>query len=833
MSTPSIWRTNAFGPAAPPRIQTGGLTLFASGTGVASFDHLRWTQYPDPALSLATVARCGSTFINWTANLPANTSLGVDVSSDGVTWTDATLQNAGPLPLFNQQDPPWVDIFGSNTGMSYTNACLGYLALDTFSRANQSGWGAATDGQIWQIVVGSPTLAIASNAGTLTGTSALVTVQLGISTAGDMEVLCRVSVASTSDNTGIALRMQANGDCYRVALNSNNLKIDKCVSGVFTTLTSSAFTTNTGTKYWLRGRVQGTNLRAKVWLDGTSEPGGWTLSTTDSSISAASGFGINTLLASSGNTDTYDSFNASQVVDTTTPAGQTATATLDTTHSRLIFTGGVQALYLYNNFTRADVDLLCDMDQADLAGLVFDVGDFLDFYTVVCADASSVNGTANTITLYKIASGVQTQLAQATNIGFVRGTYHRLRAKMLAGVITVFFDGTQVLTYTDSSPLAAGQAGLYSQTGPARFYQLWIAPQGDILTGTPAGDVVTGQFLYTRARLATTDPTVTPQLLDLTTSVFDGNIGPGTVVQGGVNYANTFCDKNMDDLCKQSSTYGWWIDQNKNMMFQDRPVTPAPWIAQSTSILAASDIEHDTNLVVEVANDLYRNRQNLTNVIATGLFSDSFKGDGSRRSFTLSYPVAPNTTPIITLDGNPQSVGLKGTSNSQWYYAYNDLTVTQDTSGTIPTSSDTVVVSYTGTYKTTVTQDNTAGQTALAAIEGGSGIVEAVEDVSSRQMTLATASPYAGQLLTRYGVLGRTITFKTYRNGLAVAQILPVFIPEENLFNAQMLIVSIDITVQTVAPNTQLYGYVVTASEMPKKASWAKLLAYGIPLTSS
>ncbi len=176
---------------------------------------------------------------------------------------------------------------------------------------------------------------------------------------------------------------------------------------------------------------------------------------------------------------------------------------------------------------------------------------------------------------------------------------------------------------------------------------------------------------------------------------------------------------------------------------------------------------------------------------------------------------------------------MKGTSNSQWYYAYNDLTVTQDTSGTIPTSSDTVVVSYTGTYKTTVTQDNTAGQTALAAIEGGSGIVEAVEDVSSRQMTLATASPYAGQLLTRYGVLGRTITFKTYRNGLAVAQILPVFIPEENLFNAQMLIVSIDITVQTVAPNTQLYGYVVTASEMPKKASWAKLLAYGIPLTSS
>jgi hypothetical protein len=829
----SIYRTNAFGPAIPPRIQTGGVALYANGTGTASFDHLRWTQYPDPGLSLATVSRCGSTFLNWTANLPSTaTTLGIDTSTDGVNWTDSTLQNGQPIPGINQQDPPWVDVFSSNDSyFHYTNVFQGYLGRDSFSRADQSGLGPATDGQIWTVLTaGSPVLAISSNKGTFTGTNIITNIQLGTSTAADMEVLCRVSFTSNSDNVGIALRI-VSASMYRVRLNANTIGIGTYAGGTFSGITSTAFTTTPGQFYWLRGRVMGTTIEAKVWADGSGEPGAWTISTTDSSIAGAGGFGVSSFLNSTSDVVTYDTFSAAQVVDTTSLTGQPTIATVDPANSRLTLSSGVFAMYLYNDFTRDSWDLIADMDEADQAGIVFNVVDYLNFYRVVVNDAKAVNGSPqNTVKLFKIAAGVQTQLSTTATISFYRNTYHRLRVNILSGVITVSFDGTQIITYTDSTPLGAGQVGLYVNGSPARYYQFWVQPQGDVLTGTPAGDVVSGMFLYTRARLATTDATVTPQLLDLSTSVFDGNIGPGALIPS-VAYVDTFCDKNMDDLCKQSSTYGWYIDPNKALMFKDRNVTPAPWIAQSSNIMPVVDVEADNNLVVDVANDLYRNRQKLKNVIGASTFSDSFQGDSQRRSFTLRYPIAPGTTPTISLNGNSQTVGTKGSSGSQWYYAAGDATIAQDTSGTILTNADTLSVNYTGTYTFTEQMDNIAAQTALAAVEGGTGIVESVEDVSQKNMTGTAASRYANQLITRYGVIGRTIVYKTYRNGLSVGQIQPVFIPEENLVNAQMLITQIDIGVQTTAPNTQLYNYIVTASELPNIGSWAKLLASGIPLT--
>lgn len=628
----SIYRTNAFGPALPPRLQTGGAALFANGTGTASFDHFRWTEYPDPSLNLSAVGRAGSSYIQWNANLPTNTTLGMDVSTDGVTWTDMSGQNGGTITPINGEPDPTVDLFAVDSSTTYTSS-------------NQTG-------------------------------------------------------------------------------------------------------------------------------------------------------------------------------------GASATWTYDTANSRLVATGGTNAIFYNNNIAQTEMDLLCDLDQSDAGGLVFCFVDQSDFYALVVGDDHASVGTPNRLTLYKVASNVQTQLAQAT-ISFVRGTFHRIRATNLSGVITCYVDGTTEITYTDASPLGAGNVGLWQNGGTtgARFYQFWIQPKGDNLNQTwPT-------YLYTRQRLGTSDTTVTPQVLDMTVTVHSGTIDPGVVIPSA-DYRQTVVSKNLDDLAKQSN-YAWWIDQNKVMYFQHRVALPAPWILYSTKQGISVDLEVDSNLQVEVNNDLYRNRQVLTNVINSGSFTDTFKGDGKTTSFTLRYPVTVGTVPVVTLDNAGQTLLKKGVTGAQWYYAEGDATIAQDSSGTVLGTGDTLSVSYTGTYLTNVTVDNTAAQTALAVVEGGSGIVEIVEDVSQKNMQYAAALVYGQQLLTRYGVAGRTITFGTVRSGLQVGQILACFIPEENVWNMQALIVTIDVTLETAQVNgvtSNLYYYLVTASELPNKGSWEKLLASSILL---
>jgi len=424
---------------------------------------------------------------------------------------------------------------------------------------------------------------------------------------------------------------------------------------------------------------------------------------------------------------------------------------------------------------------------------------------------------------------VQTQLAQAT-IPFVRSTFHIPRVTMLGGVITATWDGAALFSYTDSSPLGAGNVGLFNNGGVtgSRYYQLWIQPQGDLLLNT---------YVYTKESPATTDATVTPQLLDMTVAAFNPNIGPGALIPA-VDYRHQFMDKVGDDLVKQSVDYSWYIDQNFQFYFRKRTAIPAPWVLYSLpfGVAAAVDLEADSNLQVTVANDLYRNRQTLTGVINSGIFSDTFIGDGSKQSFTLRYPIAPGTIPTILLNNNPQSVALKGQSGAQWYYAVGDATIAQDTGGVVLISTDTLSVpNYTGTFEDTIKVDNVAAQQALAQVMGppSTGIVENVEDVSSRAMSYASGLVYAGQLLARWCINNaRTMQFTTLRNGLQVGMIQSVFVPEENLWDAQMLITAIDpITIKTQPGNTIQYNYLVTASELPPIASWSKLFGSGLLLS--
>lgn len=516
--------------------------------------------------------------------------------------------------------------------------------------------------------------------------------------------------------------------------------------------------------------------------------------------------------------DTFDANTSANYTQTNRTGGTGSTWTWDTTNSRLTGAGGSDGLLIYNAVTIADIDITVDMNQAPSAGIIFRYQDASNYYLLMIQDGSAPVDT-NTVRLFKNSANTYNQVSGTATISFTRGTPHRFRVTMLGSVVTAYMDGSQVLTYTDGSAFGAGKVGLRNATNgatTAQFYNFIFLPQGDDLTG---------KSVYVKTTLTSTDATATPQLLDITTAALSPDIGKGSLVT--VDYRNTYISDNVSDLVQKSNYYSK-IRPNKSLIFQDRRLISAPWILTSSDALL--DGCH-----VERSGDLYRNRQILTGVLDTATFTEKKEGDGSATSWALGYQVV--SAPTITLNGQSQSVGVKGVdSGKAYYWEYGSETITQDASGTVLKQDvDSLTITYTGQFTTSVTRNNTSmtgtiTQSAFAALAGGTGIVENIEDVTEQKLTVAQANSYGDTLLQRYGVIGRTVPFRTLRAGLATGQYLPVFLPEHGINDAAMLITQVNTTMtptvdSTTGQNTVQYWYDCQCTEGPNLGSWIKLFS--------
>ena len=91
------------------------------------------------------------------------------------------------------------------------------LASDSFSRANQSGFGTSSDGETW-VETGLGTLSISSNAGVIVSTGSDTNVQLGSNTSTPQEVVCQVTFGNVNDIGGVQARYSVSGGsvtCYK------------------------------------------------------------------------------------------------------------------------------------------------------------------------------------------------------------------------------------------------------------------------------------------------------------------------------------------------------------------------------------------------------------------------------------------------------------------------------------------------------------------------------------------------------------------------------------------------------------------------------------------
>lgn len=513
-----------------------------------------------------------------------------------------------------------------------------------------------------------------------------------------------------------------------------------------------------------------------------------------------------------------DLFNANTSLNYTSlyqTGGALATWTFDTANSRLEVSGGTNAILLYGSSTTgADCDISILTDASDGGGLCWRYQNQSNYYDVAVHDASS-SSHANTLRLFKVVAGSRSQIGSDTTIAFTRGTPHIVRVVVISNNITVYFDGSVTIGTIDSAYTGAGLAGLRNNGNTAQFY---------IFRQQFYGDDVTAKVVYSRVRLSSSDPTMTPQITQLSVSCRNANIQNGVYIPQS-SYSLLNGNKNttaqiIDDLSKQSNFWNKVIVGQ--LYFQAHTATLAPWSVWKKDTLVA-------NIDIANINDGYRNNQWITGGMDVISQPQSFVGDGTRTSFALAYPV-DSISSITLVSGGAnigQTVGIKGTDTGKnWYYAQGNNTIVQDTSGTPLLNTQTLTVVYNGQITISVNVRSDSEIARIAGLDNTTGIVEEPEDAGG--LNKAGMIQRASGLLSQFAVKSQQLKFTTMRAGLAVGQLISVFVSPLGLSDGTFLITDIQRYWKSTLVNGSVVVqpfYDITAVAGPVVGDWTRFIS--------
>jgi len=286
-----------------------------------------------------------------------------------------------------------------------------------------------------------------------------------------------------------------------------------------------------------------------------------------------------------------------------------------------------------------------------------------------------------------------------------------------------------------------------------------------------------------------------------------GSIETGpTIAELVVNYSQV--SRAFDALAARSDKV-WYIDLGKQLWFVDRTTSVAPFA------ILASDIVRDPGIAsrLKEASPFYRNRQYVrAGQNITGLQTETFTGDGVTVAFPLGYPMA--RVPFVTVTGRgAQTYGIKGIDTAKdVYWNKGDAIITFDVA---PAGASTIVCAYYGLYDIIVQVDSVPEQTARAAVEGGTGIIESLEDFPNIEVK-ADAMDAAIATLNHYGVIGKQFTFPIRDWGLEPGQMVTVTHAPYDLTADELLVESV--TISETAPGE--LKYTVVAIEGPELGDW-------------
>ncbi len=166
----------------------------------------------------------------------------------------------------------------------------GWDFVDDFTGVDADPWNTSR----WTVsaINGATAPAILTNRGRLVTNVTLNSTSRAIakhSSIADTELLLSFQLDSITEDNFLRFAIRGLGtwttaspnESYFVSIDAldaaTGFELTKRVSAVNTTLATTSWGRTTG-KYWLRFQAVGTAIKARVWLDGTTEPSTWALS---------------------------------------------------------------------------------------------------------------------------------------------------------------------------------------------------------------------------------------------------------------------------------------------------------------------------------------------------------------------------------------------------------------------------------------------------------------------------------------------------------------------------------------------------------------------------
>lgn len=224
----------------------------------------------------------------------------------------------------------------------------------------------------------------------------------------------------------------------------------------------------------------------------------------------------------------------------------------------------------------------------------------------------------------------------------------------------------------------------------------------------------------------------------------------------------------------------WWIGGSDGKHLYATSLVTAP---EAPFAIAEGSLNW-RDLSTEYDSRAYRNRQHVRTAVSlgSGAVTETFTGNGSQWFFATQFVL--NEAPTVTVGGVAQAVyryGVDPYPAAGWFWIPGGSGVQQGTQ-TAPGVGVAIVVAYpSGGYTSNViTRDNSAEQAARAAIEGGSGIWESVEDARNVD-NLTIAETLGDGLLDRYGEFPQTINYETDHPGLEIGMAQEATLPANGI----------------------------------------------------
>lgn len=230
----------------------------------------------------------------------------------------------------------------------------------------------------------------------------------------------------------------------------------------------------------------------------------------------------------------------------------------------------------------------------------------------------------------------------------------------------------------------------------------------------------------------------------------------------------------LDDLAELIG-YGWNIDYDKRMHWFPMETNLAPFPLDGTTLLLAQ-------LKNSSSREQYRNYQYVrAGKDLTSPQVESFRGDSSKRTWNVGYPVAQTPTSITVNAGAPKTIGVRGVDSGKQYYWNKDSTeITQDESETVLATTDVLSITYVGLYDVIVAARKDALIAERQSVEGGSGLYEQIENFTNLDGQDLALDKARG-LLNKFGRIPNVLTFQTDQPGLQAGMLAPADVPEMNL----------------------------------------------------